>query len=75
MVAHIARETSLHIDYCTGFGLTKEEIQSAEEKEGKYLRFISLSISGVKKQGRSNSNANICLRSLYRLHKVMLESR
>ncbi|KAK1835127.1 thiamine biosynthesis protein [Podospora conica] len=31
IVAHIAREMKLHIDYCKGFGISVEEIESTEE--------------------------------------------
>jgi hypothetical protein len=33
-VAHIEHEMALHIDYCRGFGVSKEEMETAEESEG-----------------------------------------
>ena len=35
IVTHIFREMKLHIGYCEGFGITKEEMESTEENEGK----------------------------------------
>jgi thiaminase len=34
IVAHIQNEMALHIDYCKGFGVSKEEMEAAEESEG-----------------------------------------
>ena len=36
IVAHIAREMKLHIDYCKGFGISVEEIEGTEEKMGEF---------------------------------------
>jgi thiaminase len=36
IVAHIQSEMALHIDYCRGFGVSKEEMEAAEESEGKH---------------------------------------
>ena len=35
IVSHIFREMQLHIGYCQGFGISKEEIEHTEEKEGR----------------------------------------
>lgn len=35
VVAHIQHEMKLHIEYCEGFGITKEEIVKVEEHQGK----------------------------------------
>jgi hypothetical protein len=35
IVTHIHQEMALHIDYCKGFGVTKEEIVATEEHQGK----------------------------------------
>ncbi|KAH8879839.1 hypothetical protein GQ53DRAFT_755594 [Thozetella sp. PMI_491] len=42
IVAHIARETNLHVDYCKGFGISKEQMEVAEEKEActAYTRYV-----------------------------------
>lgn len=34
IVTHIQHEMKLHIEYCKGFGLTKEEIEASEESQG-----------------------------------------
>lgn len=34
IVAHIYHEMKLHVDYCAGFGVTKEQIERTEESEG-----------------------------------------
>lgn len=31
IVAHIDRETSLHLTYCEGFGISREEMEKTEE--------------------------------------------
>jgi thiaminase len=31
---HIQNEMALHIDYCKSFGISKEEMETAEESEG-----------------------------------------
>lgn len=35
IVTHIHQEMALHINYCQGFGVTKEEIMVMEEHQGK----------------------------------------
>ncbi|KAH6693965.1 phosphomethylpyrimidine kinase THI20 [Plectosphaerella plurivora] len=42
IVQHIAREMSLHIDYCAGFGISVPEIESTEEKQActAYTRYV-----------------------------------
>jgi thiaminase len=35
IVNHIQNEMMLHIDYCKGFGVTKEYMEAAEESKGK----------------------------------------
>jgi len=35
VVTHVFREMELHIGYCEGFGISREEMESTEEKEGK----------------------------------------
>lgn len=34
-MAHIQHEMKLHLEYCKGFGVTKEEIEVTEESQGK----------------------------------------
>jgi hypothetical protein len=34
IVAHIHHEMGLHIEYCNGFGITKEEMEASEEHQG-----------------------------------------
>jgi hypothetical protein len=34
IVAHIHHEMGLHVEYCKGFGVTKEEIEASEESQG-----------------------------------------
>jgi acyl CoA:acetate/3-ketoacid CoA transferase alpha subunit len=34
IVSHIHHEMSLHIEYCEGFGMTKEEMEATEESQG-----------------------------------------
>lgn len=34
-MAHIHLEMELHIEYCKGFGVTKEELEATEESQGK----------------------------------------
>lgn len=33
IVGHIDRETSLHLTYCEGFGVSREEMEATEEKQ------------------------------------------
>ncbi|GKT51623.1 putative importin [Colletotrichum spaethianum] len=42
IVNHIAREMSLHIDYCKGFGITVPEIEATEEHQActAYTRYV-----------------------------------
>ncbi|TDZ29092.1 putative hydroxymethylpyrimidine/phosphomethylpyrimidine kinase 2 [Colletotrichum spinosum] len=42
IVSHIAREMSLHIDYCEGFGITVPEIEATEEHQActAYTRYV-----------------------------------
>ncbi|KAF4831185.1 putative hydroxymethylpyrimidine/phosphomethylpyrimidine kinase 2 [Colletotrichum tropicale] len=42
IVSHIAREMSLHIDYCKGFGITVPEIEATEEHQActAYTRYV-----------------------------------
>jgi thiaminase len=35
-VTHIQNEMALHIEYCKGFGISKEEMEAADESEGEY---------------------------------------
>ena len=35
LVTHIQNEMALHIDYCKDFGVSKEEMEAAEESEGR----------------------------------------
>ena len=37
IVTHIFHEIKLHIEYCKGFGISIEEIESTPEKQGKFL--------------------------------------
>ncbi|KAE8447396.1 hypothetical protein EG329_010810 [Mollisiaceae sp. DMI_Dod_QoI] len=41
IVAHIHQEMALHIDYCKGFGITKEEIVSTEESQDMYSTLVN----------------------------------
>lgn len=34
IVTHIFKEMELHINYCRGFGISREEMEQTEEKEG-----------------------------------------
>ena len=34
MVGHIHHEMALHVDYSTGFGITKAEMEASEENQG-----------------------------------------
>lgn len=34
IISHIYHEMSLHIGYCKGFGVSKEEIEASEESQG-----------------------------------------
>ena len=48
IVSHIHREMSLHIDYCAGFGVSKEEMEASEESLActaytRQVRFIKIS--------------------------------
>ncbi|KAL1839682.1 hypothetical protein VTJ49DRAFT_1247 [Mycothermus thermophilus] len=36
IVTHIFREMELHISYCNGFGISREEMETTEENKGKY---------------------------------------
>ncbi|KAK0646694.1 Phosphomethylpyrimidine kinase-domain-containing protein [Cercophora newfieldiana] len=46
IVSHIFREMQLHVGYCEGFGISKEEMEQTEEKEGRltsctaYTRYV-----------------------------------
>lgn len=37
IVAHITHEVALHIEYCRGFGISKEDMLSSEENEGMWI--------------------------------------
>lgn len=37
IVLHIHHEMGLHIEYCKGFGMAKEEIEASEESQGKRI--------------------------------------
>jgi hydroxymethylpyrimidine/phosphomethylpyrimidine kinase len=34
IVTHIFKEMELHVGYCQGFGISKEEMEKTEEKAG-----------------------------------------
>lgn len=34
VTAHVQTEMALHVDYCRGFGISKNEMEAAEESEG-----------------------------------------
>lgn len=34
IVTHIHHEMKLHIEYCEGFGISREEIEASEESQG-----------------------------------------
>lgn len=36
IVAHVFHEMELHIGYCEGFGISREEMENTEEKEGEH---------------------------------------
>jgi hydroxymethylpyrimidine/phosphomethylpyrimidine kinase len=38
IIAHIYHEMKLHIDYCNGFGISKEQMINAEESKGAHLQ-------------------------------------
>ncbi|KAK4650867.1 trifunctional hydroxymethylpyrimidine kinase/phosphomethylpyrimidine kinase/thiaminase [Podospora pseudocomata] len=42
IVTHIFHEMELHINYCSGFGISKQDIESCEEKEActAYTRYV-----------------------------------
>ncbi|ROV90322.1 hypothetical protein VSDG_08151 [Cytospora chrysosperma] len=42
IVAHIDRETSLHLTYCEGFGISREEMEKTEEMQActAYTRYV-----------------------------------
>ncbi|KAI0480624.1 Rapamycin-insensitive companion of mTOR, N-term-domain-containing protein [Xylariaceae sp. FL0804] len=42
IVSHIRTEMSLHIDYCKGFGISKEQMEAAEEHQActAYTRYV-----------------------------------
>lgn len=42
IVAHIHHEMGLHIEYCAGFGVTKEEMEASEESQGLSLSSQSI---------------------------------
>ena len=35
LVSHVTHEMNMHIQYCEGFGISKQEILATEENEGK----------------------------------------
>jgi thiaminase len=37
IVAHINYEMGLHLEYCKGFGVTKDDVERTEESQGKYI--------------------------------------
>jgi hydroxymethylpyrimidine/phosphomethylpyrimidine kinase len=43
IVTHIFREMELHIGYCAGFGISREEMEKTEEKEGEQTPVLGLS--------------------------------
>ncbi|POS79022.1 phosphomethylpyrimidine kinase, partial [Diaporthe helianthi] len=42
IVGHIDRETSLHITYCEGFGVSREEVEATDERQActAYTRYV-----------------------------------
>jgi thiaminase len=40
VVAHITHEVALHIEYCRGFGISKEDMLNTEENEGMWIEKI-----------------------------------
>ncbi|KAK3334031.1 Phosphomethylpyrimidine kinase-domain-containing protein [Cercophora scortea] len=42
IVTHIFKEMSLHVEYCRGFGISREQMEAAEEKEActAYTRYV-----------------------------------
>lgn len=50
MVSHISTEMKLHLDYCEGFGISKQEIEATEELQGmdrSLSSALSISVSDV----------------------------
>ena len=44
IVAHIHHEMRLHIEYCSRFDVTIEEMESMEESQGKRFSFLKMMI-------------------------------
>ena len=38
-MAHIHYEMGLHLEYCKGFGVTKEDVERTEESQGRYMHY------------------------------------
>lgn len=53
IVGHIDRETSLHITYCEGFGVSREEMEATEEKQActAYTRYVATHHTPFRRQG------------------------
>jgi thiaminase len=45
IVTHISTEMRLHLEYCAGFGITKDEVEAAEEDHVSigYSRYVASS--------------------------------
>lgn len=57
IVLHIHHEMGLHIEYCKGFGMSKQEIEASEESQG-------------KRTCQSIADETNKIQSLYSIHQV-----
>jgi hypothetical protein len=64
IVSHIFREMQLHIGYCQGFGISKEQIEQTEEKEGRSSPLLKHGVSNLGQPARHTPDTFSTLDSL-----------
>lgn len=70
IVANCFREMNLHVQYCAGFGISKEQMEKTEELQGNNTHFLSafhVSLSLIAE----SANINVC-NSMHGIYKVFL---
>lgn len=70
IVANCFREMNLHVQYCAGFGISKEQMEKTEEHQGKMIRLVSgIHVSIFSRAGSANIRVS---NSMYGIYKVIL---
>ena len=71
IVANCFREMSLHVQYCAGFGISKEQMEKTEEHQGKYWSFFPRRRYCCTRRQRTLTS--VC-NSLHGIHQVSYSS-